>query len=218
MPVPQTTEPQEQLPPPPGKLEPACYRNPGSPADQALATIVNALAGHGYTFSIPSWDGNAYLRISNALQALTNLTITSHGDVTWEYRSVRYPHTCECRLSALAIELLDPDHTKPLPALPPDDLRLTQLGAIRHALTSYGFTAAIIAADDDIGPLLTAANPRQPCRGTITMSSDGELQWNTRAPHHPDGGIPLPDIANTISRAFTQARHPAIRHQPEEPA
>ena len=60
-------------------LAPACYRNPVSPADQALTTIMTMLADHGYNFSIPSWDGDAYLRISNALQALTELTITSRG-------------------------------------------------------------------------------------------------------------------------------------------
>ena len=95
---------------------PACYRNTGSPADQALTAIMTMLADHGYNFTIPAWDGHAYLRISNALQALTDLTITSRGDVTWEYRSVRYPHASERRLTGVAIELLDPDHTQPLRA------------------------------------------------------------------------------------------------------
>ena len=207
------------MPPSPqlSKPVPACRRNPASPADRALAAITRTLAKDGYSFSIPSWDGNAYLRISNALQALTDLTITPRGDITWEYRSFRYPHTSERRLTAVAIELLDPDYTKPAPALPPDHLQLTQLGAIRHALASYGLTAAVIATND-IGPILTAVNARQPCRGTITISSDGELQWTTRTPHHPDGGIPLPDIATAITRALTRAEHPAIQHQPEEPA
>jgi hypothetical protein len=197
---------------------PACYRNPGSPADQALTAIVSALADHGYNFSIPSWDGDAYLRISNAQQAITDLTITSAGDITWQYRSSRYPHTSERQLTAVAIELLDPDNTRPLPALPPEGLQLTQLGAIRHALTGYGLTAAVTAGNDDnIGPFLAAANPVQPCRGTITISSDGELTWTTRTPHHPGGGIPIPDIAATITRALTQAQHPAVRHQ-EEPS
>lgn len=208
------------MPPSPqqSKPVPACRRNPASPADRALTTIVKILANDGYNSSIPSWDGHAYLRISNTLQAHTDLTITPHGDITWEYRSARYPHTSERPLIAVAIELLDPDHTKPPPALPPDHLQLTQLGAIRHALTRHGLTAAITAADDDIGPLLTATNPAQPCRSTITISSDGELTWTTRTPHHPDGGIPIPDIATTITRALTQAEHPAIQHQIEEPA
>jgi hypothetical protein len=217
--MPQTAEPRLPLfcSPPPEPV-PACHRNHGSPADQALTTIVTILAGHGYNFSIPSWDGDAYLRISNALQALTELTITSHGDITWEYRSVRYPRASEHRLTGTAIELLDPDHTEPLPALPPDHLKLTPLGAIRHALTSYGLTATITQLSTDIGPILTAANPRQPCRGSITITSDGELAWNTRAPHHPDGGVPLPDIAATITRALTRAQHPATRHAMSAPA
>jgi hypothetical protein len=197
---------------------PACRRIPASPADRSLAAIAKNLAKHGYNVSIPSWDGHAYLRISNALQALTDLTITPHGDITWEYRSFRYPHTSERRLTATAIELLDPDNAKPEPALPPDHHQFTQLGAIRHALTRHGLTSAITQPRNDTGPILTAANPRQPCRGTITISSDGELTWTTHTPHHPDGGIHLRDIAAAITRALTRAEHPAIRHQPEEPA
>lgn len=197
---------------------PACYRNPASPADQALTTIITMLAAGGYSFSIPSWDGDAYLRIDNALQALTDLTITSLGHVTWEYRSSRYPHTSERRLAAVAIELLDPDHARPTPAVPPDHLKLTPLGAARHALACYGLTATITQTGTDTGPIVTATNPAQPCRGTITITSDGELTWNTRAPHHPDGGIPLPDIATAITRALTRAEHPATRPQHQDPS
>ena len=117
--MPQTAEPPVPLYPPSREPVPACHRNPASPADQALSTIVGFLAGHGYSFSIPCWDGHAYLRISNALQTLTDLTITPPGNITWEYRSFRFPHTSERRLTAVAITLLDPDHTRPLPALPP---------------------------------------------------------------------------------------------------
>lgn len=99
-----------------------------------------------------------------------------------------------------------------------DHLNLTPLGAVRHALTSCGFVTTVTPTGDGAGPLLTAANPCQPWRGNIIMTGDGELQWNTRAPHHPDGGIPLPDIANAIIRALTRAEHPAISDQQEEPA
>src|SRR5215813_10281943 len=67
---------------------PACRRITASPADRALKSIASVLAADGYSFSVPSWDGHAYLRISNALQAVTDLIITPHGDITWEYRSV----------------------------------------------------------------------------------------------------------------------------------
>jgi hypothetical protein len=211
-------QPTEEVPMPPPQLStpaPACRRNPDSPADQALSTIVKILARDGYSFSIPSWDGHAYLRISNALQAVTDVTITPHGDIIWEYRSARYPHASERSLIATAIELLDPDRTMPLPALAPDHLKLTPLGAIRHALARYGLAATIAQVDADIGPLLTAANPRQPCRGTVLINSDSELAWTTRAPHHRAGGIPLSGIATSITRALARAEHPAI-HQPNQ--
>ncbi|HEY3902289.1 MAG TPA: hypothetical protein VGM14_00095 [Streptosporangiaceae bacterium] len=71
----------------------ASQRNPASPADQALAKIVDLLLPAGYGFTLPAWDGDAYLKINNALRAITDLTITSHGNVIWEYRSVQCP-TC----------------------------------------------------------------------------------------------------------------------------
>jgi hypothetical protein len=210
------------MPPPPrlAKPMPACRRNRTSPADRALAAIVKTLAENGYSSSVPAWDGHAYLRISNARQAHADLTITPGGDVTWEYRSVRYPHPCERTLIAAAIELLDPDNITPLPALAPDHLKLTQLGAIRHALAGYGLTAAITQPGPGTGPLLTAASPRKPYRGTLTITSDGELTWTTRTPHHPDpdSGLHLREIAAAITRALTGADHPATSRQQEEPA
>jgi hypothetical protein len=104
----------------------ASHRNPGSLADQSLAKIVELLLPAGYGFTIPGWDGDAYLKIDNALRAITDLTIT---------------------------------------------------------------------------------NPDQPYRGTLDITDDGELSWYARAPHHPDGGIPLPDIAHTINRAQHPATH-----------
>jgi hypothetical protein len=144
----------------PAALAPASYRNPDSPADQALAKIVDLLLPAGYGFTIPAWDGDAYLRINNALRALTALTITSHGNVTWEYRSAEYPHL------------------QPLAEI------------IRFYLHCYGLTATVTETGTDTGPVLTASNPARPYRGTIEISDDGELEWRTRAPHHPDGGIP----------------------------
>jgi hypothetical protein len=199
---------------PPAEHAPASYRNPDSPADQALTAIMAMLAGHGYESCVPARDGDAFLRISNALQALTDLTITFDGEIIWDYRTFRYPHTSERRLIATAIEILDPGHTRPLPAMPPERDNLTPLGTAWRALARYGFDGAI--ARTGTGSLLGVTNPRQPWRGGVTMTGDGEVQWRTRAPHHPDGGIPLPDIAATITRVLARADHPAESR--EEPA
>ncbi len=186
---------------------PASHRNPASPADQSLAKIIDLLLPSGYGFTIPAWDGEAYLKINNALRAITDLTITSHGNLTWEYRSTQCPHLHPSRLVGMAVELLDPDHTRREPTVGMNDgFPLVEI--IRYALFRYGFTATITESGDDTGPVLTATNPRQPYRGTLDISDDGELSWYARAPHHPDGGIPIPSIAATINRALTRAQHP----------
>ena len=196
----------------PAPLQPApalaAHRNPNSPADQALTKIIELLLKDGFGFTIPAWDGDAYLKINNALHALTDLTISSNGDVVWEYRSMPCPHLHPSRLVGIAIELLDPDHIRREPTLGRNDgYPLVEI--IRYALFRYGFTATIDETGTDTGPALSVTNPARPYRGTLDISDDGELQWRTRAPHHPNGGIPLPDIAATISRALTRAQHPA---------
>ena len=182
---------------------PATSRYPGSPADLALSKIISLLHPAGYEFTIPGWDGDAYLKINNALQAITDLTIASHGNLTWSYRSTQCPHLHPSRLISMAIELLDPDRTRRQPALPQlDGYPLAEV--IRYALYLYGFTATITEPETETGarPALTATNPNRPHRGTLEITDDGKLTWHARAPHHPDGGIPLPDIATTIARAL----------------
>lgn len=183
---------------------PASHRNPDSPADKALTAVVDLLRADGYGFTIPAWDGDAYLRITNALRALTSLTITSHGDLIWDYRSAEYPRLHPSRLVGAAICILDPDRTRPEPVVGMNDgFPLVEI--IRYALFRHGLTATI--AGTGVEYLLTAANPSQPYRGTVYITDDGELQWHARAPHHPDGGVPLPDIAATIIRTLARARH-----------
>jgi hypothetical protein len=177
-------------------------------ADRALAKIIDLLLPIGYGFTIPAWDGDAYLKINNALHAITDLTITSHGHVTWEYRSVQCPHLHPSRLIGMAIEVLDPDHTRREPTVS-TNAGFPLVEIIRYALFRYGFTATISETGADTGPVLTVTSPDRPYRGTLEISDDGELSWHTRAPHHRDGGVPLPDIAATISRALTRAQHPA---------
>jgi hypothetical protein len=174
-------------------------------ADLALAKIIDLMLEDGFECAVPAWDGGAYLKINNALRAITDLTITSHGILTWEYRSVQCPHLHPSRLVGMAIELLDPDHTRREPALG-ENAGYPLVEIIRYALYRYGFTATIDETSTDTGPILTATNSRQPCRGTIDITDHGELSWRTRVPYHPDGGIPLPDIAATISRALTRAQ------------
>ena len=176
-------------------------------ADQSLAKIIDLLLQDGYGFTVPAWDGDAYLKINNALRAITDLTITSHGNLTWEYRSTQCPHLHPSRLVGMAVELLDPDHTRREPNVG-TNAGYPLVEIIRYALYRYGFTATITDTGSDTGLRSHRHQPRQPYRGTLDITDDGELSWYARAPHHPDGGIPLPDIANTITRALNRAQHP----------
>jgi hypothetical protein len=174
-----------------------------------MAKIVDLLLPVGFGFTVPAWDGDAYFKINNALRAVTDLTITSGGNIIWGYRFTRIPYLEPSRLIGVVLELLNPDWTMPQPTLPRyDGYPLVEI--LRYALSRHGLTATINETGHDTGPVLTVTNPDQPYRGTIDITDDGELQWLTRAPHHQDGGIPLPDIAATIARALTRAKHTPV--------
>lgn len=70
----------------------------------------------------------------------------------------------------MAIELLDPDHTRREPAIG-DSAGYPLVEIIRYALYRYGFTATTNETDT----VLTAANPNQPHRGNLDITDDGEL-------------------------------------------
>jgi hypothetical protein len=215
--MPQPIGPRVPLFPPPREPVSACHRNPASPADQALTAIVAILAWPQLQVLHPVLGRR---RLSADQQCPAGSHRPDHHQ-RWRHHpgiQVRplppYQRTPPHRRhraprprphQAPARTALQPHPTDPARSGPP-------------ALTRHGLTAAIIAADDDIGLVLTVTNPAQPCRGTITMTSDGELQWATRTPCHPDGGIPIPDIATAITRALARAEHPAIRPRNEEPA
>lgn len=195
--------------PAPAQPTPAAvsHWNPDSPADQALAAITGLLGQVGYEFTVPAWDGNAYLKISNAVGAVTDLTITSHGNVTWDYRSIHGTHVEPAALIAITISLLDPDAARPWPDLPLHRARAAILVAADHALYSYGFTTSRRQPDPDACTILAVTNPALPARGTVEITNNGELSWHTRAPHHHDAGLTLPDIATSIACTLGRLQH-----------
>lgn len=79
--------------------------------------------------------------------------------------------------------------------------RAAILAAARCALFNYGFTTTSRRQPDpDAYTVLSVTSPALPARGTVAITDDGELSWQTRAPHHRDCGLTLPDIACTLGR------------------
>lgn len=183
-----------------------------SPADEALAAVVDLLLADGYGFTIPAWDGDAYLRISNAVGALTSLTITDRGDVTWEYRSTHGIHIDPAQLTAITLGILDPDCILPRPEPVPHRPSNAVHAAAGQALTALGLTATRHLTDPTPGPFgayteIAVTNPASPGRGIVCITADGELCWCTQAARHPDGGLPITDIAAAMTRALHAAQH-----------
>lgn len=61
-------------------------------AAAALLAIADELTATGYETQSPTWDGSAFLKITNAKGALCDLTITTSGTLTWDYRTHHGSH------------------------------------------------------------------------------------------------------------------------------
>lgn len=177
------------------------------PADQAMSKVIDMLLKDGYGFTVPAWEGDAYLKISNARGAITDLTISELGTVIWEYRSAQGRHIDPVKLITITRTLLDPEAEITRPELPPHEGRAIILNAASYALFRCGLTTSRHLSDPDAFTILTVTNPSQPARGSVDITDDGELSWQVRAPHHRDGGLVLPDIAGSISFALFRAQH-----------
>jgi hypothetical protein len=77
---------------------------PAQPADHALL----ALAGAGLETRSPAWEDRGYLKIINTPCALNELTITTGGHLTWEYRPSKPGHDTPTQLIAVIVALLGP--------------------------------------------------------------------------------------------------------------
>jgi hypothetical protein len=182
-----------------------------STAAEALTTVANLLTEANFNLDIL---GDAcLLKISNARGALCELTITTAGAITWEYRPYAGRHADPARLIGLVLNLLDPH--APHDELPvPRRNDLTLKGIAGRALADHGMhvTFHVLDIDDyffDTYAEIHITSPANPERGTARLSDDGAIWWHchTHCTATSTAGLTLPEIAAAIARALMGAGH-----------
>ena len=100
---------------------------PVQPADHAVLALADQLAVGGLETRSPAWEDRGYLKLINTPGAASELTITTSGHLTWEYR----PHQHDCgtpaRLAAIIAALLGPAACPSPPPEAPADRTLLSL-------------------------------------------------------------------------------------------
>jgi hypothetical protein len=178
------------------------------PADDLLLTLADQLAAAGYATRSPAWEDRGYLKITNTPGATSELTISTSGHVTWEYRPARPGHLEPVRIAAIITSLLDPG-TRPAPPTEPRAHR-TLITTTGRALAKHGLHVTLDILDIsqafcDIYSELRINNPARPERGAASLASDGTIWWDTQA----QPGHSLDTITVTIIRALADTRAPS---------
>ena len=181
---------------------------PVQPADRALLAVADQLTGAGYDTRSPAWEDRGYLKITNPPGATSELTISTSGHVTWEYRPARPGHLEPVRIAAIITGLLDPG-TRPAPPVEPRTHR-TLITTTGRALAKHGLDVTLGILDMsqafcDIYTELRITNPNRPERGTATLASDATIYWDT----HTQVGHTLDTITATIISALSQTATPS---------
>jgi len=179
---------------------------PASTPAAALLAIADELTTAGFSARSPAWNGSAYLAITNARGALCDLTITTSGTVTWDYRTHHGSHVEPGQITGIVLNLLAPgtSHAEAAPATRP---AASLKGTIGQALAARGLRVTLNLLDQDPDRYETYAeiqitNPADPDRGTVRVTDDGDLHWQCTT-----RGITPANIAATLTRALNEAQH-----------
>jgi hypothetical protein len=175
------------------------------PADELLLALADQLTAAGWDTRSPAWENRGYLKITNTPGATSEITISTSGHVTWEYRPARPGRLEPVRIATIITSLLDPG-TRPAPPVEPRSHR-TLITTTGRALARHGLEVTLDVLDIsqafcDIYSELRITNPARPERGTASLASDASIWWDTRAqPGHTLGAITATIIGALASAA-----------------
>jgi hypothetical protein len=180
---------------------------PAQPADHAVLALADQFAAAGLETRSPAWEDRGYLKIINTPGALSELTITTGGHLTWEYRPQKPGHGTPTRLAAIIVALLGPAACPSPPQGPPADRTLLSLTG--RALASYGLKVTLDILDISQTSYtayteLRITNPARPEGGTVSLAPDGTIWWECRT----QPTLSLDGIAAAIIHALTTTLPP----------
>lgn len=179
-------------------------------------SVAHALTSWGFGICIPAWEGAVNLKITSSRGALSELTISSTGHLTWDYHSFNGRHASAAHLISVVLDLLDPDWEDDsvavrLPVVPD----LTLQGLISRALIESGMRVTHRQPESGqqfFGSFadIIVNNPAEPGRGTVRVADHGAICWEiqVRETAGGSGGFGINEIALTIGKALARTQQP----------
>ena len=185
---------------------------PAITAVDSLTAIADELTACGFSAHDPAGDGSAHMKLTNARGALCELTITSVGAVTWDYRSYDGNRIDSRHLAALFLDLLDPNRDDDGSTTAPHRAAVTLKGAVGMMAARHGMRVKLDLLDEDAEfyesfAEMQITNPAQVDRGTVCVSDDGALHWHCLLQPSPASGLTVTSIAATLAIALINAGH-----------
>lgn len=169
-----------------------------------ILTVGDRLTALAFDVISPQASEFSYLKVTNARDALCELTIDKIGKVTWEYRGAG-PQPDPGLVAAMAMRILCGPGSSATVSVP-DDPRLTFKGKVGRALAEAGMQTVLKVMNKDelfmeVYAEVEIANTRLPGRGTIEVADDGAMWWHCHL-HEPDvypDGPQIDEVTATIA-------------------
>lgn len=175
----------------------------------ALHAIADGLTARGFDLRGPAWEESQQLAITNVRGAVCELTVTTSGRLTWEYRPCRGTHIDPAHIVDMVLTILDAGDRAENEAAPARYPGLTLKGMVGRALGERGMAVRLelLCQDDvnyDVYAEIEVANPAKPGRGTVRVADDGTVEWacSLRGPASVAEGLQPDDVAGTIAKAL----------------
>jgi hypothetical protein len=183
----------------------------GMAADAVLA-VADGLTGHDFDVLEPASDGSRYLQVTNARNALSEITISENGRANWEYRPFCGSAPGPVQVMYMVMDVLGGNGDECRRACPRRPPNLTLKSIVGRVLRECGMQVRVaeMSRDDDFAELhaeIMVANPARPGRGFARVGDDGMIRWECRLGDPAAGSerIGPGELAGTIARALMRA-------------
>lgn len=199
----------------PGELPAGTSAEPATTSALAAATaIAGRLTAAGFGIHNPVWEDAVSLKVTGTRSAFSEVNISAHGLVAWDYHPFDGRHTNPAHLISVVLDLLSPawedTSSLRLPIVPD----LTLEGMVARALIEAGMRIDRSQPEteqqffDGITEIVIT-NPAEPRRGIVRFAGHGAICWEceTSEAAGPDG-LSTGEIAATITRALWRAVQP----------
>lgn len=157
----------------------------GQSLGQVARLVIDTLAGEGFGAQTREWEELWNLTITGVRRGRACLTVGDDGYLRWDYEPDWGPDASPAGMAALVQRLLGAPEPPGTPARDDAYPAYPLKGAVGRLLQARGMKVGLLSYEDlesfEVVAEIEATNPDRPERGTVRVTDNGDVEWESHA-------------------------------------